>query len=154
MVDYVPGTSVPLPPPDARVNNTACDYCIVGCGYRVFTWPDGVEGGARASENALGVDIPVGAGGAWISPNMHNYTLVDGVRHHVVVQPDPDSTVVNRGGNHSMRGGTLVGKVYNPDGPTSDRLKTPLMRVNGELVPVSWNDAIEVMQRVSSHVID
>jgi len=153
MADYVPQTNVPLPPVDAKITNTVCDYCIVGCGYRVFTWPDGVEGGSRASENALGEDFPVGLGAAWISPNQHNFTLIDGVRHHVVVQPDPFATVVNRGGNHSIRGGTLAGKVYNPDGPTSDRLKTPMMRVNGQLVPVSWDDAIEVMQRVSSHVI-
>ena len=154
MAEYVPQTSVPLPPVDARMTNTACDYCIVGCGYRVFTWPEGTEGGPRASENALGEDFPVSVGMSWISPNQHNMTLIDGVRHHVVVQPDPLAQVVTRAGNHSIRGGTLAGKVYNPDGPTSDRLKTPLMRVNGELIPVSWEDAIEVMQRVSSHVID
>ncbi|MBT6683031.1 MAG: hypothetical protein HOB07_13400, partial [Chloroflexi bacterium] len=49
MAEYVPQTSVPLPPVDARMTNTACDYCIVGCGYRVFTWPEGTEGGPRAS---------------------------------------------------------------------------------------------------------
>ena len=43
--EYVPRDSVPLPPPDAKVVTTACDYCIVGCGYRVFSWPVGAEGG-------------------------------------------------------------------------------------------------------------
>ena len=44
---YVPQDSVPLPPPDANMVTTACDYCIVGCGYRVYTWPEGTEGGPK-----------------------------------------------------------------------------------------------------------
>ena len=79
--------------------------------------------------------------------------LIGGKRHHVVVQPDPHADVVNRRGNHSIRGGTLALKVYTPDGPTSDRLKTPLLRVNGELTPVLWNDALEIMAGVSRHVL-
>ena len=45
---------VPLPPPDARVVTTACDYCVVGCGYKAYTWPEGREGGPRADQNAFG----------------------------------------------------------------------------------------------------
>lgn len=145
---------MPLPPADANVFTTACDYCIVACGYRVFTWPEGQEGGQSASENALGKDLPIAIGGSWISPNQHKIGIVDGERHHIVVQPDPNTKFVNRGGNHSIRGGTLAGKIYNPDSPTGDRLKTPLMRVNGELTPVSWDTAIDVMTRVSKHVLD
>ena len=81
-------------------------------------------------------------------------TVIDGQPHHVVVQPDPSASVVNRLGNHSIRGGTLALKVHNPDGPTADRLKTPLLRVNGQLTPVSWDDAFEIMARVSRHVLD
>ncbi len=154
MADYIPQGSVPLPPADAKRFNTACDYCIVGCGYRVFVWPENEEGGTQADQNALGINMPAGTGGGWVSPNQHNIALVDGKKHHVVVQPDPDIQAVNIGGNHSIRGGTLAGKIYNPDSPTSDRLKTPLMRVNGELVPVSWETAIDVMARVSKHILD
>ena len=32
---HVPEQSVPLPPPDAEVISTACDYCVVACGYKV-----------------------------------------------------------------------------------------------------------------------
>ena len=32
---YVPEESVPLPPPDAEVISTACDCCIVACGYKM-----------------------------------------------------------------------------------------------------------------------
>ncbi len=152
--EYVPMDRVPLPPPDAAVHTTACDYCIVACGYRVFTWPEGQEGGPLAHENALGLDFPTRLLQGWISPNQHNMAIIDGKRHHVVVQPDPNATVVNRAGNHSIRGGTLALKVHNPDGPTRDRLKTPLLRVNGDLTPVSWDDAFEIMARVSRHVLD
>ena len=152
--EYVPQDRVPLPPPDAKVHTTACDYCIVGCGYRVFTWPDGEEGGPLADQNALGMDMPTRAFQGWVSPNQHNMALIDGRPHHVVVQPDPEADVVNRRGNHSIRGGTLALKVYNPNGPTADRLKTPLLRVNGRLTPVSWDDALEIMTRVSRHVLD
>ena len=136
------------------MHTTACDYCIVGCGYRVFTWPVGKEGGPRADQNALGIDMPTRAFQGWVTPNQHNMTLIDGQPHHVVVQPDPNAGVVNRLGNHSIRGGTLALKVYNPDGPTADRLKTPLLRVNDKLTPISWDAAFEIMSRVSRHVLD
>ncbi len=146
---------VPLPPRDASVVTTACDYCIVGCGYKAYVWPDGREGGPRADQNAFGIDFPAPPlSGRSVSPNQHNYCLVNGRKHHVVVVPDADATVVNRGGNHSIRGGCLAQKVYNPDGPTSDRLQHPLLRVNGELVPVSWDLAFDIMTDVSRHVID
>ncbi len=34
-----PIDKVPLPPKDAKVYPTACDYCIVGCAYKAFVWP-------------------------------------------------------------------------------------------------------------------
>ncbi|OGH56471.1 MAG: arsenite oxidase large subunit [Candidatus Lindowbacteria bacterium RIFCSPLOWO2_12_FULL_62_27] len=151
---YEPKDHVPLPPKDASVHTTACDYCIVGCGYKAFVWPKGREGGPGKAENALGIDFPVPAlSGRWPSPNQHNECLVGGKKHNVIVLPDPDATVVNRGGNHSIRGGCLAQKVYNPDGPTADRLKTPQIRVNGTLVPVSWDAAFDIMAGVSRHVL-
>ena len=153
--EYKRMDSVPLPPPNAKVYTTACDYCVVGCGYKAYVWPDGREGGPRADQNAFQIDYPVPAlSGRWVSPNQHNFCLVDGKKHHVVVLPDGDATVVNRAGNHSIRGGCLALKVYNPEGPTKDRLQRPLLRVGGELVPVSWDLALDIMAEVSRHVID
>ncbi|MBI4612347.1 MAG: arsenate reductase (azurin) large subunit [Planctomycetes bacterium] len=152
--DYEPADHVPIPPADATVHTTACDYCIVGCGYKAYVWPDGKEGGLRAADNAFGIDYPAPAlSGRWASPNQHNYCQVNGKKHHVIVVPDGDATVVNKGGNHSIRGGCLAQKVYNPDGPTRDRLAHPLMRVNGELVQVSWDLALDVMADLSKYVI-
>ncbi len=152
--EYTPKNSVPLPPPEATVHTTGCDYCIVGCGYKVYTWPvDGENGGPAADQNAFGKPFPGGVLAPWISPNQHNVVSVDGVDNHVVVVADNDTTVVNRGGNHSIRGGTLALKCYNPDSPTRDRLLYPQIRVNGKLTRVDWDTALEVMAGVSKHVL-
>ncbi len=146
---------VPLPPPDAKVFTTACDYCIVACGYKVYRWPVGKEGGLKAKENALGVDFPVSPlSGKWVTPNMHNVVRADGRLHNVVVIPDGDSKVVNVGGTHSIRGGCIAQKVFNPETPTKDRLQRPLLRVGGKLTPVSWDTAFDIMAKVSKHVLD
>ncbi len=152
---YVPQDRVPLPPTDAKVYTTACDHCIVACGYKVYVWPEGRPGGVKKHQNALGVDFPapVGIGGLAPTPNQHNLITVDGKPHHVLVLPDAKAEVVNAGGNHSIRGGTLAKKCYAPGTPTEDRLKYPQLRVNGRLERVSWADAIEIMAAVSQHVL-
>jgi len=150
---YIPLDRVPLPPTDAKVHTTACDYCIVGCGYKVYTWPVGEEGGPAADQNALGSSFPSAALSPWISPNQHNVVSVDGEPHNVVIVPDFDTQVVNKGGNHSIRGGTLALKCFNPDTPTRDRLLYPQIRINGELRRVEWDVALDVMAAVSKHVL-
>jgi len=145
---------VPLPPPDARVFTTACDYCIVACGYKVFRWPVGREGGPEANQNALGVDFPVPPGkGPAVTPNMHNVVMADGRLQHVLVVPDWEAKVVNVGGTHSIRGGAIAQKCYNPESPTADRLKAPLLRVRSTLQPITWDMAFDIMAEVSKHVI-
>jgi len=145
---------VPLPPRDADVFTTACDYCTVACGYKVYRWPVGRQGGQSASQNALKADFPQKSiMGAWVSPHQHNVVTHNGKPHHVVVVPDKDATVVNVGGNHSIRGGTLAEKCYNPDNRTRERLQRPMIRVNGKLTPVSWDLATEAMADISQYII-
>ncbi len=152
--DFLVGDRIPLPPRDAEVFTTACDYCVVACGYKVYRWPVGREGGSLASENAFGVDFPLPPlAGTWISPNQHNVVSVEGRPHHVVIIADHDTQVVNVGGDHSIRGGTIAKKCYNPTTDTGDRLKYPMLRVNGELQRISWDDAFHIMTAVSKHVI-
>ncbi|MCH7909224.1 MAG: molybdopterin-dependent oxidoreductase, partial [Candidatus Hydrogenedentes bacterium] len=145
---------VPIPPVDAKVFPTCCDYCIVACGYKAYVWPVGREGGEKASENAFGVDYPSPAlSGRWASPNQHNIVLREGKKHHVLVIPDGDAVVVNRGGNHSIRGGCIATKCYNPEGPTKDRLHYPMMRIKGKLRQVSWDTALSAMAEISKYVV-
>ncbi len=145
-------TSVPIPPADAEVFHTACEFCPVACRYEVIRWPVGQEGGSTAAENALGVDLPAGIGQG-VTPNMHNVVTYDGQLVNVIVRPDPHADVANVAGEHSVRGGVLARKLYNPGTPTADRLTTPMLRVRGQLQPISWDSALEIFARVSEHVI-
>ena len=67
---------------------TCCDYCIVACGYKVYRWPVGKEGGPKANENAFNKNFPVGPLGRWVSPNQHNVVMANGRPHNVIVVPD------------------------------------------------------------------
>ncbi len=150
-----PVDKVPVPPKDAKVFTTACDYCVVACGYKVYRWPVGQEGGKAAADNALGIDLPAPImSGKWISPNQHNIVLVDGKAHHVAIIADSETKVVNVGGDHSIRGGTIAKKCDNPDSASADRLKYPMVRVNGTLTRVSWDTALDLVAEISRYVID
>ena len=152
---YIPETDVPLPPKDADVLSTACDYCIVACGYKVYRWPviGGRNGGPKASENAFGADFPVEVLGPWVAPNQHNIVLHNGEPHHVVIIPDKEAEFVNTDGDSSLRGGCIAQKCYNPQTPTRDRLKTPMMRIYGILQPVTWDFALDIAAEMAKYVI-
>lgn len=153
---YIPDTNVPLPPPDAEVLTTACDYCIVACGYKIYRWPvaGNRNGGPEAKDNAFGVDFPTEILGPWVAPNQHNIVMHEGEPHHVVILPDKDTEFVNVNGDSSVRGGCIAQKCYNPQTPTRDRLKTPMMRIHGILQPVTWDLALDVAAEVANYVIE
>ncbi|MEW6514620.1 MAG: arsenate reductase (azurin) large subunit [Pseudomonadota bacterium] len=151
---YIAADHIPLPPKDAEVFTTACDYCTIACGYKVYRWPVGKEGGPAAGQNALKADFPhQNMMTAWVSPAQYNVVSHKGKPHNVIVVPDKDATVVNVGGNHSIRGGTLGQKCFNPNNKTSERLQHPMIRVNGKLTPVSWDLATEAMADISKYVL-
>jgi len=153
---YIPETSVPLPPVDAEVIATACDYCIVACGYKVYRWPvaGGKVGGPLAADNAFGEEFPVNPLGPWVAPNQHNIVLHNGEPHHVVIIPDKDAEFVNYTGGSSIRGGALAQKVYNPQTPTRDRLQSPMVRMFGVLMPVTWDYALDIAAEVGNYVLE
>ena len=39
---------LPIVPKDAKEFNVTCHYCIVGCGYKAYTWPTNKQGGTAA----------------------------------------------------------------------------------------------------------
>lgn len=144
-----------LPPRHADIITTACDYCVVACGYKVYRWPvSSPPGGAKADQNAFGLDFPTSTLQLWVAPQQHNIVQHNGQPHHVLVLPDQDAQVVNKQGDGSIRGGLLAQKLYNPETPTKDRLQKPLMRINGELQPVDWELALSVAAEVGRYVID
>ena len=68
---------LPIIPADATEHNVVCHYCIVGCGYKAYTWDVNRQGGTAADENAMGEDHPISwckpydGGRAWITAMGH-----------------------------------------------------------------------------------
>jgi arsenite oxidase large subunit len=146
---------VPLPPPQARRFNTVCQFCIVGCGYHVYKWPEGKDGGSKPAENALGIDFrePQPTFGTWIPPNAHSVvTDRDGSRHNVAIIPDAGCHV--NGGLASVRGAGLAQTLYAPDRATRARLSSPLLDEGNGHVATSWDNAVDLGARVVKAVID
>ena len=147
--------SVPLPPTDAEQFKTVCQFCIVGCGYKVFRWAVGEDGQPAPSANALGVDYrkqrPALA--SWLPPSSHT-EVVDraGNRFNILIVPDENCSV--NSGLSSVRGGGLADTLYSPDKPTADRLHTPLLKSGKMQVETSWAEAVELGSRVIKAVID
>ena len=42
---YQPADKIPLPPKNAEVITTCCDYCSIACGFKVYRWPVGAPDG-------------------------------------------------------------------------------------------------------------
>ena len=48
---------LPIIPADAREHNVVCHYCIVGCGYKAYTWDIDKQGTTDPVGNKFGVDL-------------------------------------------------------------------------------------------------
>ena len=83
--------SVPLPPKNAEAYNTVCQYCTVGCGYKVYIWPEGYVGGLKAGDNAFGIDFttpqPPLAGFSYTESMHSTIRKRDGHTYHVAIVP-------------------------------------------------------------------
>lgn len=144
---------LPIPPKSAEVKNVTCEFCIVGCGYKAYKWPKGVEGSAKS--NALGIDLSKQQPtyGVWASPEMFN-TVRDrnGKEFNVIVIPD-QHCVVNEGQN-SARGGAMASTMFSATTFTSDRLKEPTVYAGQNMNDTTWFDSVGLIARVVKKVID
>ncbi len=135
---------LPAPPENAKRYTTACQFCNVGCGYIVYTWP--VDDTPDNGTGALGDTEPVGALGEWVAPSFLTRRDINGVDSYIAVVPDKDC-VVNKG-DHSPRGGTNALTVYtdrdHPLTKPSERLLKPQIRKSkgGDLEDASWDEAL------------
>ncbi|HYH95637.1 arsenate reductase (azurin) large subunit [Hyalangium sp.] len=149
--------SLPIPPKDAKAQNTVCQYCTVGCGYVVYTWPVGKSGGLSPEKNAFGVDLSqpqVALEGLCYTESMHALIQsANGQHMNVAIVPAADSPI-NLKRDHSSRGATNALTTYSGARPTRERLKTPLLRVGKALVPISWEEAVAVLAGVIQGVSD
>lgn len=149
--------ALPIPPRDAKAQNTVCQYCTVGCGYVVYTWPEGRRGGLRPEENAFGLDLrnpqpPLG--GLPYTESMHaTVQQADGRWMNVAIVPAADSPI-NLLRDHSSRGGTNALTTYSDARPTRERLKYPLLRIGDSLEPVTWDEAFSVLAGLIKGISD
>jgi arsenite oxidase large subunit len=134
---------MPVPPKTARVHTSACQYCNVGCGYKIYTWP---VRDTPKSPQARG-PYPKQELAEWISPTFVTRARVGGKDSYVAVVPDKDC-IVNKG-DHSPRGGTNALTVYttrkHPLSDPTERHLHPMMRDRrgDPLRRVSWDEALD-----------
>jgi len=143
---------LPIPPANAKVSNVTCHYCIVGCGYKAYTWPRGQQG--TTSSNALGIDLgeQQGADGVWMAPSMHNIVQQDGKDVHLAVIPDRECVV--NSGLGSIRGARMAeNRPSRVTGTQQQRLTDPQMWRNGVWQPTSWDDALDLVAQVTARVV-
>jgi arsenite oxidase large subunit len=147
---------LPIPPANAEVRNVTCPYCIVGCGYKAFTWDINQQGGHAAKKNAFGVDLSQQQGadtGAWCAPAMYNIVKQDGRDVHLMIKPDKDCVV--NSGLGSIRGARQGEVMFSETtGTQMQRLTTPLVWRYGQLQPTSWSDALALVADVTRRVVE
>ncbi|MGV6820526.1 MAG: arsenate reductase (azurin) large subunit [Parvularcula sp.] len=143
---------LPIPPKDANVHNVTCHYCIVGCGYKAYTWDRNKQG--TRTENALGVDLgqQQGHDGVWLKPSQYNIVKQNGKDVHLAIYADADCEV--NAGLSSVRGGRMgEGRPSDVTGTQKQRLRDPMVWKYGSWVPTSWDDALDLVAQVTARVI-
>jgi arsenite oxidase large subunit len=147
---------LPIIPADAKKHNVTCHYCIVGCGYHAYSWPVNKQGGTDADSNAFGVDLSqqqLAETDAWYAPSMYNVVKQDGKDVHLVIKPDKDCVV--NSGLGSVRGARMAeNRRSDVTGTQQQRLTEPLVWRYGTWQPTSWNDALDLVARVTARVVD
>ena len=146
---------LPIIPADAKVHNVTCQFCIVGCGYNAYSWDVNKQGTTDPSGNVFDTDLSKQQGAnavAWYSPSMYNIVKQDGKDVHLVIKPD-DDCVVNSG-LASIRGGRMAEESFSEARSTQQqRLTTPVVWRYGQMQPTSWDDALDLVARVTASVI-
>jgi arsenite oxidase large subunit len=143
---------LPIPPANATVHNVTCHYCIVGCGYKAYTWPRNKQG--TATDNAFGIDLSEQqpADGTWVAPSMYNMVRQNGRDVHLVVAPDHECVV--NSGLASVRGARMAeNRPSRVTGTQQQRLSDPRVWRNGVWQPTTWNDALDLVARVTARIV-
>ncbi len=146
---------LPIVPADAKEHNVTCHFCIVGCGYKAYTWDINKQGGTDPSQNKFNADLSKQQGantGNWYSPAMYNIVKQDGKDVHLVIKPDTNCVV--NSGLGSVRGARMAETSYSEARSTQQqRLTHPMVWRYGAMSPTSWDDALDLVARVTCQVI-
>ncbi|PZR00857.1 MAG: arsenate reductase (azurin) large subunit [Cereibacter sphaeroides] len=145
---------LPIIPAGAKEHNVTCHYCIVGCGYKAYTWPINTQGTATSnwSGEDLGAQQPMDTAN-WYAPSMYNVVKQNGQNVHLVIKPDVDCVV--NSGLGSVRGARMAeNRRSDVTGTQQQRLTDPLVWRYGTWQPTTWDDALDLVARVTARVID
>jgi len=146
---------LPIVPADAKEHNVTCHFCIVGCGYKAYTWDINKQGGTDPSQNKFKVDLAKQQGadsGSWYSPSMYNIVKQGGKDVHLVIMPDKNCVV--NSGLGSVRGARMAETSYSEARSTQQqRLTDPMVWRYGAMSPTSWDDALDLVARVTCQVV-
>lgn len=156
MTNYPRRDRLPVPPKHAERVETVCQYCTVGCGYTVFRWPVGREGGEKPDRNALGVDFrhqQAALIGRPYTESMYTQVMHRGRRQNLVIVPS-DASSINVDCEHSSRGGANAQTTFAPFRKTQDRLTKPLLKVGDRHREISWNEATQLLGELLSRIHD
>jgi arsenite oxidase large subunit len=154
MAEFLGQKQLPVPPASAKVHTSACQFCNVGCGYKIYTWP----ASQTPTADSAGGPYPKQPLSDWISPAMVTRAMVEGVDSYVAVVPDKDC-IVNKG-DHSPRGGANALTVYttrnHPLTNPTERHLYPQVRdtKGGPLRRVSWSEALDMIATKIKAAID
>src|ERR671919_857399 len=146
---------LPIIPADAAEHNVVCHFCIVGCGYKAYTWDVNRQGGTAPDQNKFGVDLgeqQPAETEAWYSPAMYNIVRQNGKDVQLVIKPDV-GCVVNSGLG-SIRGARLAEESYSRTTFSQlQRLTDPLVWRYGQMQPTGWDDVLSLVAAVTMRVI-
>jgi len=163
-----PNNKVPLPPVTAERYSTVCRFCNVGCGYDVFIFPVGQEGGPAAGQNAVvynTVDkvlnrnlqnyqadytkplpsVSASSGTPWISEGMvsktvqYNPNTKTWEEVYILEVPSPECPI--NMGNYSTRGGRNARRIWSPFSDNADGFRIYQSRIKWPLV--RWNGKLQ-----------
>ena len=108
---------LPIIPADATVHNVICHFCIVGCGYKAYSWDVNRQGGTAAGpEQLCGVDLEPAAGGRdrrLVRARDVQHRQAERPDVHLVIKPDKDCVV--NSGLGSVRGARMAELNYSRD---------------------------------------
>ncbi|RVH01331.1 arsenate reductase (azurin) large subunit [Sinorhizobium meliloti] len=146
---------LPIIPAGAKQHNVTCHFCIVGCGYHAYSWPVNKQGGTEPDKNVFGVDLSKQQEAetvAWYAPSMYNIVKQNGQDVHIVIKPDHECSV--NSGLGSIRGARMAEMSYSEARNTQQqRLTDPLVWRYGQMQPTSWEDALDLVARVTATII-
>lgn len=114
------------------------------------------QGGTASDQNKFGVDLSKQQAPEtpdWYAPSMYNIVQQNGEDVHIVIKPDQDCVV--NSGLGSVRGARIAEMSYSRARNTElQRLTSPMVWRYGQMQPTSWDDALDLVARVTVAVIN